>query len=107
MKFPKSKVSLITGMIMATKMPQSPKNHFEQVICDADLDYLGRNDFEEISSNLLKELEIEQKITNLNWLKIQEEFLKSHSYFTLTSQKSREKNKQKRLRKIKDILKTA
>lgn len=107
MKFPKSKVSLITGMIMATKMPQSPKNHFEQIICDADLDYLGRNDFEEISSNLLKELEIEQKITNLNWLKIQEEFLKSHSYFTLTSKKSREKNKQKRLRKIKDILKTA
>ena len=106
MKFPKSKISLITGMIMATKMPQSPKNHFEQIICDADLDYLGRNDFEEISSNLLKELEIEQKITNLNWLKIQEEFLKSHSYFTLTSQKSREKNKQKRLRKIEDILKT-
>ena len=107
MKFPKSKISLITRMIMATKVPQSPKNLFEQIICDADLDYLGRNDFEEISSNLLKELEIEQKITNLNWLKIQEEFLKSHSYFTLTSQKSREKNKQKRLRKIKDILKTA
>ena len=106
MKFPKSKVSLITGMIMATKMPQSPKNHFEQIICDADLDYLGRNDYEDISSNLLKELEIDQKITNLNWLKIQEKFLKSHSYFTLTSQKSREKNKQKRLRKIEDILKT-
>ena len=107
MKFPKSKIGLITGMIMATKMPQSPKNHFEQIICDADLDYLGRNDFEDISSNLLKELEINQKITNFNWLKIQEKFLKSHSYFTLTSQKSREKNKQKRLRKIKDILKTA
>ena len=106
MKFPKSKISLITGMIMATKMPQSPKNHFEQIICDADLDYLGRNDFEDISSNLLKELEINQKITNFNWLKIQEKFLKSHSYFTLTSQKSREKNKQKRLRKIEDILKT-
>ena len=106
MKFPKSKIGLITGMIMATKMPQSPKNHFEQIICDADLDYLGRNDFEDISSNLLKELEINQKITNFNWLKIQEKFLKSHSYFTLTSQKSREKNKQKRLRKIEDILKT-
>ena len=106
MKFPKSKISLITGMIMATKMPQSPKNHFEQIICDADLDYLGRNDFEDISSNLLKELEINQKITNFNWLKIQEKFLKSHSYFTLTSQKSREKNKQKRLTNIQDLLKT-
>jgi adenylate cyclase len=106
MKFPKSKISLITGMIMATKMPQSPKNHFEQIICDADLDYLGRNDFEDISSNLLKELEINQKITNFNWLQIQEKFLKSHSYFTLTSLKSREKNKQKRLTNIQDLLKT-
>lgn len=106
MKFPKSKISLITGMIMATKMPQSPKNHFEQIICDADLDYLGRIDFEDISSNLLKELEINQKITNFNWLKIQEKFLKSHKYFTLTSQKSRELNKQKRLEKIQDLLKT-
>ena len=106
MKFPKSKIGLITGMIMATKVPQSPKNHFEQIICDADLDYLGRNDFEDISSNLLKELEINQKITNFNWLKIQEKFLKSHSYFTLTSQKSREKNKQKRLTNIQDLLKT-
>ena len=93
-------------MIMATKMPQSPKNHFEQIICDADLDYLGRNDFEDISSNLLKELEINQKITNFNWLQIQEKFLKSHSYFTLTSLKSREKNKQKRLTNIQDLLKT-
>ena len=106
MKFPKSKISLITGMIMATKMPQSPKNHFEQIICDADLDYLGRNDYEDISSNLLKELEINQKITNFNWLQIQEKFLKSHNYFTLTSQKSREKNKQKRLTNIQDLLKT-
>ena len=106
MKFPKSKIGLITGMIMATKMPQSPKNHFEQIICDADLDYLGRNDFEDISSNLLKELEINQKITNFNWLQIQEKFLKSHSYFTLTSLKSREKNKQKRLTNIQDLLKT-
>ena len=93
-------------MIMATKMPQSPKNHFEQIICDADLDYLGRNDFEDISSNLLKELEINQKITNFNWLQIQEKFLKSHIYFTLTSLKSREKNKQKRLTNIQDLLKT-
>ena len=105
MKFPKSKISLIIGMIMATKMPQSPKNHFEQIICDADLDYLGRNDYEDISSKLLNELEINQKITNINWLKIQEKFLKSHRYFTSTSQKLREINKQKRLENIQYQLK--
>ena len=44
MKFPKSKISLIAGMILATKIPQSPKNQFEQILCDADLDYLGRDE---------------------------------------------------------------
>ena len=63
---------IIYNLILSTKVPQQPKTHLEEILCDADLDYLGRNDFEDISSNLLKELEINQKITNFNWLKIQE-----------------------------------
>lgn len=31
---------MICGMIMATKIPQSPTNILEEIICDADLDYL-------------------------------------------------------------------
>ena len=45
----------VCGMIMATKIPQSPKTLLEQIICDADLDYLGRDDFEPISQTLHKE----------------------------------------------------
>ena len=30
---------------MATKIPQKPQNHYEEVLSDADLDYLGRDDF--------------------------------------------------------------
>ena len=62
MKFPKSKISLITGMIMATKLPQSPKNQLEQIICDADLDYLGRDDYAINSNNLLQEIELTKKL---------------------------------------------
>ena len=46
----------ICGMIMATKIPQSPKNYLEQILCDADLDYLGRDDFYDIGGTLFKEL---------------------------------------------------
>ena len=46
---------------MATKMPQRPKNLLQQIICDADLDYLGRNDFFILSEKLHKEF-IEYKI---------------------------------------------
>ncbi len=105
MKFPKSKISLITGMIMATKIPQSPKNHYEQIICDADLDYLGRNDYDTNSNNLLQEIELVKKITPKEWMQIQEKFLKAHAYFTTTSQKSRNQNKNIALNRIQQQLK--
>lgn len=105
MKFPKSKISLITGMIMATKIPQSPKNHLEQIICDADLDYLGRDDYDSNSNNLLKEIELSKKITLKEWLLIQEKFLKAHAYFTTTSQKLRNKRKKETLLSIQEQLK--
>jgi PAS domain S-box-containing protein len=105
MKFPKSKISLITGMIMATKIPQSPKNHYEQIICDADLDYLGREDYATNSNNLLQEIELVKKLTAKEWLQIQEKFLKAHIYFTITSQKLRDKNKNTVLNKIQQQLK--
>ena len=105
MKFPKSKISLITGMIMATKIPQSPKNHYEQIICDADLDYLGRDDYDTNSNNLLQEIELVKKLTPKEWLQIQEKFLKAHTYFTSTAQKLRNQNKNKVLNKIQQQLK--
>ena len=40
---------LFSQLILATKVPQKPKNKLEKIICDADLDYLGREDFDNIS----------------------------------------------------------
>ena len=92
-------------MIMATKIPQSPKNHYEQIICDADLDYLGRYDYATNSNNLLQEIEFVKKLTPKEWLQIQEKFLKAHTYFTATSQKLRNQNKINVLNKIQQQLK--
>ena len=105
MKFPKSKISLITGMIMATKIPQSPKNQFEQILCDADLDYLGRDDYAVNSHNLLKEIELTKKLSEKEWLLLQENFLKAHAYFTNTSQKLRNPSKQATLKSIQQQIK--
>src|SRR3954469_18398792 len=51
-----NEIRIICDMIIATKIPQSPNNLLEKIICDADLDYLGREDFWTISNNLYKEL---------------------------------------------------
>jgi hypothetical protein len=92
-------------MILATKIPQSPKNQFEQILCDADLDYLGRDDYAINSNNLLKEIELSKKLTTKEWLLLQEKFLKGHTYFTPTSQKLRNPSKQKTLNNIQQQLK--
>ena len=47
------KIEKVLGIINATKMPQKPKSHLEEIICDADLDYLGSLDYRS-KSNLLR-----------------------------------------------------
>src|SRR5690606_33540301 len=59
--YSQAQIDRIIGMIMATKIPQTPLNHLEQIMADADLDYLGRDDFEEISERLFQELKIQDK----------------------------------------------
>ena len=105
MDYPNSKIKLITGMILATKLPQTPKNIYEKILCDADLDYLGRNDYFKISSRLRSELEMNRKITAKDWISIQLNFLKSHRFFTTTSQNLRNIKKQKTLVNIQKQLK--
>ena len=44
-----SNIEAICTMIMATKLPQKPKNHLSEILCDADLYYLGVKRYEEYS----------------------------------------------------------
>ena len=80
----------IRGMIMATKLPQRPVTMSEKIICDADLDYLGRSDFIE-TSELLKQEFLTYGIVKdeLDWDRLQVSFFENHQYFTETSRKER------------------
>lgn len=102
--FSQREIEVVKGLIMATKIPQNPKNRLEQIICDADLDYLGRNDFEVISERLFHELKslalIQDKET---WNKIQVKFLEAHSYHTEFAKKNRQPKKYKRLLLLKNL----
>lgn len=101
--FSEEDLKKICGMIMATKIPQTPHNLLEKIICDADLDYLGRNDFEPISQNLYKEF-MAYKIfpEDIIWDHIQIKFFESHHYFTETSCKKRNEKKLKHLEILKE-----
>ena len=80
----------ICQLILVTKTPQEPQNHLEQIICDADLDYLGRDDFWLIGKKLYSELYGYGMIHDEHdWNMLQLSFLSKHHYWTKTSQKLR------------------
>jgi predicted metal-dependent HD superfamily phosphohydrolase len=98
-------IEKICGMIMATKLPQTPHNHLEEILADADLDYLGRDDFFTIGNQLYDELAMFGIITNEDdWNRLQIKFFESHHYFTPTSIRLRQQKKQEHLAIIKSKL---
>lgn len=99
-------INQIKELIYVTEIPHKPKNKLEEIICDADLDYLGRDDFHEISDRLRRELKEHGKIENdRQWDEIQVKFLTAHKYFTKTAQETRNKKKAENLKEIKERLK--
>ncbi len=100
-------IDIVCGLIMATKIPQSPKTSLEQILCDADLDYLGREDFEFIAASLFREMTENNLISNeQEWNRLQVKFLNNHKYFTFFSKRLREQPKQNHLSSIQKIVDT-
>lgn len=96
-------VDTITGMIMATKIPQSPANLMEEIICDADLDYLGRDDYPPISDHLKVEFLAYGIIReDKDWDPLQIDFFEKHRYFTRSSRALRAPRKQQYLAMLKE-----
>jgi len=95
-------IEIICDMIMATRLPQSPHNRMEEILCDADLDYLGRDDFFALSNKLYSELCREGLIENEEeWNREQADFMGGHSYHTATSIKLRQPKKEQYIKLVK------
>jgi uncharacterized protein len=103
--YTESQIDVICSMIMATRLPQQPVTLLEQIICDADLDYLGRPDFFEIGERLYLELLNSGVVKNeREWNALQVSFLEKHRYFTTTSIASRNPQKLTHLDLVKSKL---
>ncbi|MBS1666808.1 MAG: HD domain-containing protein [Bacteroidetes bacterium] len=88
----------VCGMIMATKIPQSPHNKLEEIIADADLEYLGTDHVVEKANHLFQELEvIKPGLTRDQWDRLQISFLRQHHYFTQYCKEKKEPAKQEYL----------
>lgn len=104
-KYTEAQIERISEIIMATQLPPKPKDLLQRIICDSDLDYLGRSDFIPVSNTLYEELKAQNFIQELNeWNKMQVKFLTGHQYFTVTANRLREVNKEKQIERIKNLI---
>jgi adenylate cyclase len=101
-KYTAKQIEIVKSIILATVMPPKPKNHLEMIMCDADLDYLGRPDFTPVSQNLFRELFERGKINTIEqWNRMQYRFIQKHRYFTATARRLRDPGKELVLKDLK------
>jgi predicted metal-dependent HD superfamily phosphohydrolase len=103
--FSENEISQICGMIMATKIPQRPKNKLENILADADLEYLGTDHFNFFSQKLYEEMKyFHPDLSPKQWLDIQINFISRHYYHTDYCRKYKEPIKIANLEVIKERL---
>ncbi|MCP3967116.1 MAG: HD domain-containing protein [Lentisphaerae bacterium] len=96
-----SEIKLIARIIMATVFVHKPVDILEEIIRDADLEYVGSDRFEVHAVELRRELAALGRIfTDKEWLDFEICFMKNHKFYTNTCIKMRQGTKDSNLRKL-------
>jgi uncharacterized protein len=99
--FSPEEIKVVCGMIMATKIPQHPVTLFEKIVADADLEYLGTDQFYPISKNLYNEFRhYDPQLTPHRFNEIQVNFMRRHHFHTDYCITHREPQKQKHMQEL-------
>ena len=99
-------IKTIQKMILSTDLRRGPDTHSEKILCDADLDNLGRDDFFELDDKLrqgrrVRGLDVSDDV---KWYQGTLEIMQSYPYHTEAQKKLRDPGRQKNLKKLLDIL---
>jgi len=103
LNYPEEKIAKVSDCIMASQMPQNPKNLLEEILCDADLSHLAGKDYAEMSDKMHKEMQFvkAEEISDELWKGMNYQFFKNHAYFTDYEKNVLEPVKAKNLKSIK------
>lgn len=93
-------ISIIQNGILATAIPTNPKSLLEMIICDADIDNLGRDDF--LEKNELVRIELGIKDMKA-WYENSIKFLQNHKYYTKSAHRLRDGKKQENIELLKKV----
>ncbi len=103
--FSQDEIDQINSMILATNLIITPSNVLEIYLIDADMAYLGQDDFLDWSNRLRKEWEAHGKFkgTDEEWIKGQIDFLTAFHYYSDEAIALFEEGKQNNLKKLKAL----
>jgi uncharacterized protein len=95
-------IKKIQKMILSTDLDREPKSHIEKILCDADFDHLGREDFFELDAKIRqgrrsRGIDVSD---DAKWYKGTLEIIKTHRYYTESQKHWREKKKQENIKKL-------
>ncbi|MBS1966517.1 MAG: phosphohydrolase [Chloroflexi bacterium SZAS-1] len=100
-----TQINSIAQLIMATKLPQAPSCPLAQLLADADLDVLGRDDFLERNQALRAELASYGGVmTDEGWYANQLKFVRNHRYWTPVAARLRNAGKRRNLIRLQEQL---
>ena len=98
-------VEVVRWAILATALPQSPRNLLEEILTDADLDLLGHEDFMQRNYDLRQELAfLGKEFTDEQWYLGQLRFLQEHQYFTTSARSLRDAQKLLNINRLRNEL---
>lgn len=100
-------ISVVRSIIASTASNKKPNNLLEQIMCDADHDYLGRADYFTVAKKLRIELEnYGQTMSEIEWIEFQLNYLeKVHRFYTVTAKNIRLQAKKAHIEELKQQLK--
>jgi len=107
MLYDRDKIQLIEEIILATAPSyKNPKNIYEQIIIDSDLDNFWREDFFDKMENIHRERETIKNIKLLDpdWKHWVIDFLAEHKYFTKTQKVERNTQKEKNMTELEKMV---
>jgi predicted metal-dependent HD superfamily phosphohydrolase len=95
-------IERVQKMILSTDLECEPKTHVEKILCDADFDHLGREDFFELDGKLREGRRARgvDVSDDVKWYRSTLEIIKKHKYYTESQIKLREKEKQKNINRL-------
>ncbi len=100
-RYSEKQIERVCKLIMATVIPANPGDLLEQIICDANLDHIGRVDFLMQSDKLFQEYRMRHKIkSKKEWNQFQIRFLESHDFYTDIAKKMREVTRKQQIENI-------